>query len=217
MGLEVILETIRASGDAQVQEIERNTQSQVNEILAQATMEAHQIEEDSCRLTSAPAAAERARIFHRARLEALHIVGDVRENLVDTTIHRARERLMSLRNDVCYPTVLHMLTQEALTELALGESGIAEVLADPRDATLVKKIIDESNLDLRVSYELNCWGGLIAKSEDGRVVVINTFESRLERATAFLRRYLASLFEPEQIETDPKGFALKLSGDSANL
>jgi hypothetical protein len=30
------------------------------------------------------------------------------------------------------------------------------------------------------------------------VVVINTFESRLERATAFLRRHLASLFEEEQ-------------------
>jgi vacuolar-type H+-ATPase subunit E/Vma4 len=53
-------------------------------------------------------------------------------------------------------------------------------------------------LELPVSCELNCWGGLTAKSEDGRVVVINTLESRLERATAFLRRHLAALFEEEQ-------------------
>jgi V/A-type H+-transporting ATPase subunit E len=215
MGLEVILEKIRASGDEQIQEIERNTQSQVNEILAHARMEAHQIEEDSCQLASAPAAAERARILHRARLEALRIVGDVRENLVNTAIDRARERLTSITNDACYPAVLHVLMQEALTELALGESRTAEVLADPRDETLVKKIIDELKLNLRVSYELHCWGGLIAKSEDGRVVVIDTFESRLEHATAFLRRHLGSLFEEEQIETDPKGSAHKLSGDSA--
>jgi vacuolar-type H+-ATPase subunit E/Vma4 len=64
----------------------------------------------------------------------------------------------------------------------------------------LKNILDDLKLDLPVSYELNCWGGLIAKSGDGRVVVINTFESRLERATAFLRRYLAALFEEEQSE-----------------
>jgi V/A-type H+-transporting ATPase subunit E len=198
MGLEVILEKIRASGDVQIQEIERNTQSQVNEILAQARMEAQQIEEDTSEFTSAPAAAERARILHRARLEALRVVGDVRENLVDTAINRAQERLTSVRDGSSYPAVLRMLIQEALTELAPEGTATAELLADSRDETLVKKIIEELKLHLRVSYEPHCWGGLTAKSADGRVVVINTFESRLERATTFLRRHLASLFEEEQ-------------------
>jgi V/A-type H+-transporting ATPase subunit E len=197
MGLEVILEKIRASGDAQVEEIKRNTQSQVGEILAQARMEAHQIEEDSSELASAPAAAERARILHRARLEALRIVGDVREDLVDTAINRARERLTSIRGGSSYLAILRALIQEALTELGTGGTGTADLLADPRDETLVEIIIDELRLNSRVSYELNCWGGLIARSDDGRVVVINTFESRLERATTFLRRHLAALFEAE--------------------
>ena len=200
MSLQAILENIRASGDAQVQEIEKTTQSQVSEILAQARMEARQIEEDSRATASAPAVAERARILHRARLESLRIVGDVREDLVDTAITRARERLASIRADLSYPAVLRRLTQEALTELASGGTGKARLLADSRDRALLKNILDDLKLDLPVSYELNCWGGLIAKSEDGRVVVINTFESRLERATAFLRRYLAALFEGEQSE-----------------
>ncbi len=199
MSLQAILEKIRASGDAQVQEIEKNMQSQMSEILAHARMEARQIEEDARTIASAPAIAERARIFHRARLESLHIVGDVREDLVDTAITRARERLASLRSDLSYPAVLRTLTEEALTELASG--GKAQLLADPRDRTLLKNILDDLNLDLLVSYELNCWGGLIAKSEDGRVVVINTFESRLERAATFLRRHLAALFEEEEAET----------------
>lgn len=198
MGLEVILEQIRTIGDTQIQEVERNTQSQVYEILAQARMEARQVEEDSSQFISAPAAAERARILHRARLESLRIVGDVRENLVDTAINRARERLRSVRSDSPYLEVLRTLTQEALTELAIGGAGKAELLADPRDEILLKKIIAELKLDLPVSYELNCWGGLIAKSEDGRVVVINTIESRLEHATSILRRQLAALFEEEQ-------------------
>ncbi|RPJ19391.1 MAG: hypothetical protein EHM33_30340, partial [Chloroflexi bacterium] len=103
MSLQAILEKIRASGDVQVQEIERNTQSQVNAILAQARREADQIEEDSRAHASAPAIAERARMFHRARLESLRIVGDVREDMVDTAITRTRERLASLRTDLSYP------------------------------------------------------------------------------------------------------------------
>ncbi len=198
MGLQAILDQIRASGEAQVREIEQGAQSQANGILAQARAEARQVEEDACADASAPAVAERARILHRSRLESLRVVGDVREELVDTAIARARERLASLRAHPSYPSALRALTEEALAELASG--GQAQLLADPRDRSLLKNILDDLKLDLPVSYELNCWGGLIAKSEDGRVVVINTFESRLERATAFLRRYLAALFEEEQSE-----------------
>jgi vacuolar-type H+-ATPase subunit E/Vma4 len=198
MSLQAILDKIRALGDAQIQEIERNAQSQANEILAHARMEAEQIEEDASINTSVPAIAERARIIHRARLDALRIVGNLREDLVDTAITRTRERLAAIRTDLSYPTVLRTLTEEALTELSSEGTGKAQFLADARDRSLLKNILDHLKLDLPVSYELNCWGGLIAKSQDGRVVVINTFESRLERATAFLRRHLAALFEEEQ-------------------
>jgi vacuolar-type H+-ATPase subunit E/Vma4 len=94
--------------------------------------------------------------------------------------------------------VLRRLTQEAVAELASGGTEKIELVADPRDETLLQNINQELNLDLPVSHELNCWGGLVAKSEDGRVVVVNTFESRLERATVYLRHHLASLFEHEQ-------------------
>jgi len=201
MSLQAILEKIRASGETQVQEIEKGAQSQVNGILAQARVEARQIEEDACANASTPAVAERARILHRARLESLRIVGDVREDLVDTAITRTRERLASIRADPSYSVVLRTLTQEALTELASGGAEKAQLVADPRDRALLKNILSNLNLDLPVNYELDCRGGLIAKSEDGRVVVINTFESRLERATTFLRRHLAALFEEEQTET----------------
>jgi vacuolar-type H+-ATPase subunit E/Vma4 len=126
----------------------------------------------------------------------LRIVGDVREDLVDTAITRAREHLASIRADSSYPAVLRRLTEEALAELA--SDGKARLLADPRDRTLLKNTLNDLRLDLPVSYELNCWGGLIARSEDGRVVVINLFESRLEHATTFLRSHLAALFEEEQ-------------------
>lgn len=203
MGLQAILDNIRAVGNAQIQEIERTAQSQASEILAHARMEAEQIEEDASANISAPAIAERARIIHRARLDALHIVGSVRENLVDTAILRTREHLADFRPDSAYSLVLRALTEETLVQLTSSEKdGRPQLLADPRDKDLLQKILQDLKLNIPVSYELNCWGGVIAQSEDERVVVINTFESRLEQATSFLRRHLAASFEEEQFEVE---------------
>ena len=203
MSLQAILGKIRAVGDEQIQEIERNAQSQASEILAQARMEAEQVEEDASVNASVPAIAERARIIHRARLDALRIIGSVRENLVDTAITRTREHLASFRADSTYPMVLRTLTKEALEQLTSSEGDRKyQLLADPRDKVLMEEILKDQNPNISVRYELNCWGGLIAQSEDGRVVVINTLESRLGQATQFLRQHLAASFEEERFDVE---------------
>ena len=199
MSLQSILEKIHHTGEARVQEIEREIQSQVGEILARARMEAQQIKDDSCADASAPAARERARILHHARLEALRLVGNVREELVDAALTRTREHLATIREDTFYPDVLRRLTQEAMNELtAPGREVKAVLVADTRDKTILEDILAGMDLNLHVNYVLKCWGGLIAKSEDGQVVAINTLEARLERAMTFLRGYLAALFEEER-------------------
>jgi len=196
MSLETILERIHADGEAQVQEIERETRAQVGEILADARMEAHQIEADARTAATAPAARERARILHHARLEALQVVGNVREDLVDSALVQTRERLAAIRSNSSYKEVLEDLTREALAELTTsGRESSVFLLADPRDKKMLESILAEMDLDMQVRFELKSWGGLVAKSEDGRVVAVNTLETRLERAAIFLRGFLAALFE----------------------
>jgi vacuolar-type H+-ATPase subunit E/Vma4 len=198
MSLQAILERIRATGESQVQEIEREIQAQVGGILAHARMEADQIEEDARAVSSAPAARERARIIHHARLEALRLIGTVQEELVDSALAQTREQLATIRANPSYAAVLQQLTREALNELTAPDRGEKAVLvADLRDQTILEDILADLGLDLRVNYDLTCWGGLTAKSEDGRVVAINTLEARLERAMPCLRGYLAALFEEE--------------------
>lgn len=200
MSLIAILEAIRLSGEAAVEEIETRASEQASELLAKAQLEAQQIEEDVCAKEVMPAFRERARIIHRARLEGLRITGNVREALIDAALSQARGRLSSLRSSTIYPAVLRRLTQETLAELegSLEEVRLCRLEADPRDQKLLENVLDDIGLNLPVSYTRDCWGGLIGQSQDGRVVVINTLESRLERATPFLRRYLAALFENEQ-------------------
>jgi vacuolar-type H+-ATPase subunit E/Vma4 len=199
MSLEVILEAIRSAGEARLLEVEAHARAQAAEIQSETSRAAQQIQEKSRASAAAPTFQERARIIHRAHFEALKATGSTLEGLVDTTLDRVRQELAVIRMDDSYPTILRKLVQEALAELegSPEEVGKVRLEADGRDRSLLENILQDLRLNLPVSYKLNCWGGLIAKSEDERVTVINTLEARLERATPFLRQSLASFFEAE--------------------
>jgi vacuolar-type H+-ATPase subunit E/Vma4 len=201
MGLKAILESIRTAGEAQVREIEIQAYNQSRVILADARLEAQQIEEQARDTAVAPAYRERARILQRARLEALRLTGNVRESLLDTVLDQTRGRLLGMRSDPTYPESLRRLTQQALAELeeSQGEQVQPRLSADPRDQNCLESILDEMGLEPPVNYDIECRGGLIVKSHNSRIVVINTFEARLERATPALRRLLAALFEDERL------------------
>jgi vacuolar-type H+-ATPase subunit E/Vma4 len=205
MSLHAILQAIRDSGEARVREIESRAYAQAREIMANARLEAEAIRERSCAETVEPAIRERARLIQRARLEALQTVGQERELLVDAALKQCRGRLAGVRGETVYPEVLNQLIQETLTELELAQiapssGGPACLEADSRDQKVLEELMDELGLNLTVSYDLECWGGFIAKSEDKRIAVVNTLEARLERATPYLHRVLAVLFEDEQQE-----------------
>ena len=205
MSLHAILQTIRDSGDARVREIESRAYAQAREIMMNARLEAENIRERSRAEIMEPAIRERARLIQRARLEALQTVGEAREMLVDAALNQCRGRLAGVRGEVAYPEVLRQLLQEMLIELERSQIAPSSVSpacleADSRDQKILEKLLDDLGLNLQVGYDLECWGGLIAKSEDGCIAVINTLEARLERATPYLRRFLAALFEDQQQE-----------------
>ncbi len=197
MSLQGILDAIRSSGEEQVREIEANGQAQVQQLLGQAGAEAERLREKSRLLASAPASEERLRILHQAKLEALQIVNDAREELVDEVLRQTKARLAGIRGDPSYPTLLRQLTVEAVTELSgsAEASGVIGVEADPRDRVLLERMLPELRVESLITYGLDCWGGVVCKSEDGRVVVVNTLEGRLDRAIPFLHRQLGNWFE----------------------
>ena len=214
MGLHAILEAIRSDGEARVAELEKRAYAQAHELIANARLEAERIKENAYASALEPATREKARIIHRARLEALQTIGNTRKAMVDTALEQARGRLATIRTDPVYPRVMKKLLLEALTEL---EGSLAKerddqtdeltkphvgvhLVVDPRDRALVESLLCELDMQVSISDTLQCWGGLCARSEDGRVVVINTLEARLEQAIPYLRRFLAALFENDRPE-----------------
>jgi V/A-type H+/Na+-transporting ATPase subunit E len=203
MSLHAILQAIRDSGEARVCEIESRACAQAQEVLADARTVAESIREKAFADTVDPANRERARLIHRARLEALQTLGEAREALVDSALEQCRGRLAGIRREPYYTEVLRCLIRETLDELWRSEGELSSgrttcLEADPRDQKILEMLLDQMDLHLPVSYVLECWGGLIAKREDGRISVINTLEARLERATPYLRRFLAAVFEDQQ-------------------
>ena len=206
MSLHAILEVIRGLAQDRIKEIEKRAYSQACEILTNTRLQAESVKEQACAAAFEPAIRERARILHRARLEALQIIGNARETLVDSALNQTHGRLASLRADPVYPQVLRKLLQEVVEEFHAyqGEDGkdqpalIGWLEADVRDRPVLERLITELGLAFPVRYTLECWGGLSARSEDSRLVVINTINARLERATPYLRRSLAALYEEGQ-------------------
>lgn len=197
MSLSAILEAICSSGEAQISEIEKDAYTQVHIVQAETQVNARELQEQACAGILTPAYHERARILHRGRLEALRIAGDARETLIDAALSQARGRLASFRNNPAYAQVLEKLVKQALAELSASLDGVGEIelQADPRDQEMLNNIANKIDAELVVNYDLTCWGGVIAKSRDESVVVINTLEARLERSTLYLRRYLSAQLE----------------------
>jgi V/A-type H+-transporting ATPase subunit E len=197
MSLETILGAIEAEGAAETARMRQAAEARVQQALQAAEAAAAARREAARRAPLRAAAGERARRLQRAKLEALRLRGEVRDRLIDAALAEARRRVSALRDDPAYPRVLRRLAGEAVEalgdEVRLAPQPRLEV--DLRDEALARQILADLGLELPLAPALDCWGGLVARSGDGRIVVINTLEARFERALPFLRQDLGALVE----------------------
>lgn len=201
MSFDAILAAIEASGAQEVAQVRAERDAHAGRLLAEAEDTARARREAARRAARWPAAGECARLWQAAKLEALRIVGEAREALVTQALTETRQRLAGLRAEADYPLILRRLTEEALAGLGGERCGRLEV--DPHDEVLLRCVLSDLGFNWSIAPTLDSWGGLIAYSEDDRVVVTNTLEARFERAQPILQRELAALFESET-ETPPE-------------
>lgn len=196
MSLEAILEEIRARGDTDLLDIEKHTETRVDQIFGQARKEAADIKREVCEDIIVPARDEGSRIINEAQLQALRIRDEGRQAAIDETWERVRARLADLRDGDAYTDLMRALLGDAINEIRITVGEDEEVLlqADARDEAVVNEILAGYDQEVSASYDLEVWGGLVVRSQDGRVTVRNTLSSRLERAWPSLRRYLAAKY-----------------------
>lgn len=197
MSLEKILERIHLLGEQQAAEITRRAEEEACTLLEQARQKAGIAYQEAMREAQLPAGEACAHLRNEARFEANCVMGQAREHFVDSVIDSLRARLACLRASNTYAQVVRRQLREVLPpqngSVPAGER--ITLQADPRDRDLLAGLLREAGLEIEVWYTLECLGGLNAYSPGRGSTVVNTLDSRLERAMPYLRRELARQFE----------------------
>jgi len=192
MGLEDILRAMEAESALEREGILAEAQAMVDRILSQAREEAEARRRQRLEAELRTVRAEQARLLNDARLASLKQLSVARDGLIDAAFQQAAERLERLRGSPLYRDVLRRLLEEAASQLGPGR---VVVKVDPADTRLAEELVESLGLDAVVEPTLHCAGGLEASDAEGRIVVRNTFESRLQRAREVLRPELTAAVE----------------------
>jgi vacuolar-type H+-ATPase subunit E/Vma4 len=195
--IEVILSEIQAVSDDEIEEIQREAQEREQQILEKANREAESIFDRAEAAAAGRAEEERARLLSEADEKADEINSGARKELFEEALEQVRSRLANLRqDDDVYPQVLAALTKEALDQLRLSELDGGLILkADPRDETLLGGLAEEIESEMRIKYELETWGGVMACDHKEQIIVDNTLESRLKQAESYLYWVMVHMVE----------------------
>lgn len=197
MSLDGILKSLEQDCVYQLGLVEERTESEIQSLRDAAQAEREQIDQRTTRDILRSAYRERARILHQARMDALRLLDQARAEVLEAALATARQRLADVHTTADYAGLLRVLAEQALQ--ALGDSlvpaEIPRLLANRRDRAILEGMHLSLDGPPEVEFGLNGWGGVIAESPDGRVVVDNTLEVRLDRAWPVLQKELARALE----------------------
>ncbi len=145
------------------------------------------------------------RIVRAARLKAKKHRWDIEEELIQKALEAAMKRIPTVKSEgfkgTEYSTILASLIKEAAQSIIAGGGAASielEVVISAEDETYVNSaMLKETSaeisaggveIDLALSEErIRSVGGVIVRRKDGKIVVDNTFEQRLERFSTNVR------------------------------
>ena len=193
------------------EEILKDTEEAVSEILSKAREEAEKVKKNAEEQAKLNIENKKQEIMKKysekeraelalARLEGKKILLEVETKLLDEAINKARDVLASYKRDDNYFNVMVNLALEAI-----GNIGSNEVLisVNKDDYSFLEKRWRRFTAQLKSKYpdikvKLNkeaakIMGGLIATSSDGAKIFNNSFDARLNRVISEERGKLASI------------------------
>ncbi len=201
MALADILAAIAAEGDRLVAAIAAEAEREAAAILEQAAARAAAARQQALEQGAARARRDCARLLAQAHLLAAEEYRAAQEEAYQAALTAARAALAGQRASPSYPQALEQLLDEALREIDTPPV----VAVDPRDAALVRRFLDARGVVPQVEATLQTWGGVEARSVDGRIVVHNTLEARWASAEPHLRGLVYALWQEAEADDGDRG------------
>ena len=184
MDYENLMKSMDAGAEEKMAELMQKALKTSAEIKSTAHAKAVEIKKLHMDGASKTVMLERNKSVYTANSEARKQLGNIKHDLFNEAFAQARKRLVSVRENDYYKDTFRGMAEEAVR--ALGESEVI-LHIDKKDIDLCKKVADGLGIRCEIVADNRCMGGLIATSKDGKVVVSNTIESRLENAMRRMR------------------------------
>lgn len=165
--------------DEKKAEVYKKAEEAAKAIRCDARTRAGEIKKSRMATAVAEASAERNHSHYAVKNELNKEMTTLKYRQFDRAFVEAGKQLGDFRDSPGYASCYQQLVVEALGEL--GDSDAA-LHIDPRDFDLCSKVRDDLGLRCEIVADLTCAGGLNASARDGKVVIFNTLESRLEKA-----------------------------------
>lgn len=196
--VEKIIHRIEEDTEAKARALTKEAEGKARAIISEAEGKAAETRSGIVGRGEREAEQERQRILANAKLRERKAKLDAKEEVITAAFSLAEEKLKEAASGKEYQAALKNLLQEAVASLG---SGSLVVMGRKEDAKHLKEVLPavakESRASLKLSNEtISAAGGVIVKTEDGRVEVNNTFETRLARLRDDLRPAVSKiLFE----------------------
>jgi V/A-type H+-transporting ATPase subunit E len=201
--LKKIQDKIIGEAEEKAKAITRDAEKSKKEILEEKRKEGEREAERILRSGMEEADSLKRQKVAEARLKAKQMIIASREDLINETIEKCKEKLAALTTSKEYGETLRKLVEQG--GLGLGGSDLEIVLAGKVTKTAIDlgsiaKHIEEKTgkkTTIDISQEKSkSIGGAIIRKADGSIMIDNTFEGRIERILRDIRIRIAKiLFE----------------------
>ena len=169
MGCKELINSLRAAGDEKLKALRCEAEQEAERVRAEAARRVEALREEHGRKHAAAAARHADVILSEAHAAVRAIALSAERTLADRLYGAAQASLRSLRN-TGYRDVFIGFCRE------LPRFTWKSVRVHPDDVALAR----EQFQDAEVHADPGIIGGMVAASEGDRVMVVNTFEKRLE-------------------------------------
>jgi vacuolar-type H+-ATPase subunit E/Vma4 len=190
MAFENLIEAVEVDAEETIRGIRQRAEREVAEAKKAAVEKSQVIRSAAIEDAKRRAAVERGNLMATARKEIRMSFAVEKDRVFQKAFQEAGSRLASARADGRYAKSFVGMLAEAMRDF---EGEVVSVHIDKQDEVLMGKALQTLGKNCDVIADLESIGGMNVATKDGRFIVYNTLESRLEKARKVLKSEIYSI------------------------
>lgn len=173
MPLDSLLQEIAKKGEEEIKRIEAETRQEIEKILAEAKAEAETILKKAKDGAEKEGEAIRKQEISSLNLELKRLLLSKQKEVTEEVFRRLREKINEMDQKTRKRVLKSLIEKNA-------KNGML-IYAKREDKEIVREIVEETGLNLRIAGEISALGGIILEEPSGEVRINLTFDELLSQ------------------------------------